>query len=451
MITLNKKNSFFTLIATNDKNKKYLEKKHLEVTTYLEEETVCVYFDKKVTDIELGDFFIAFATSNKRNLNVNLDSFTELSGIEIGRLTYIILTTLGVFYKLPVNLKTDKTEKVIEYNFVTNQDIRNIFEECEVIVGAMEKTRRLQELPFNFLNAVQFTKIVKEELTKCANVTIQELNKKDIEELEMGLLLGVNRGSAFEPRVLIIEYKGNSKSNEKTVLVGKGITFDTGGYNIKPDAYMKNMKFDMGGAAIVAHTILAISNLKIKTNFTAVCVLTDNSIGPDAFRCDDVLTSMSGKTVEITNTDAEGRLILADGVTYAVQKLKATRVITIATLTGAISIALGHEYTGLFSDNDNLATDFQNAAIKANELIWRMPLSDKYHGEKNRKSRIADILQACGREASSSVAAAFMWQFTEKVPYLHLDIAGTDVRNDNIATSCMLKSFVELAKISENK
>lgn len=451
MITLNEKNSYFTLMATNDKNKKHLERKHLEVTTYLEEETIYVYFEKKVTEIELSDFFIAFAISNKRNLNVNLDSFVALSGIEIERLVYVALTTLVVFHKLPVNLKTDKTDTTIEYNFVTKKDIKNTLKECEIIVNAMQKTRRLQELPFNLLNSIQFTKIVKEELIKCPNVTIKELAKKDIEELGMGLLLGVNRGSAFEPRVLVIEYKGNPKSDHKTVLVGKGITFDTGGYNIKPDAYMKNMKFDMGGAAIVAHAILAISDLKIKCNFSALCVLTDNSVGPDAFRCDDVLTSMSKKTVEITNTDAEGRLILADGVTYAVQNLKASRIITIATLTGAISIALGHEYTGIFSDNDELANDFQQATVQANELAWRMPLSDKYHGEKNRKSRIADILQACGREASSSVAAAFMWQFTEKIPYLHLDIAGTDVRNDNIATSCMLKSFVELAKISENK
>lgn len=194
----------------------------------------------------------------------------------------------------------------------------------------------------------------------------------------MDLLLSVNKGSMYEARVVIIEYNGNPESKEKTVYVGKGITFDAGGYSLKSPKFMLGMKYDMSGSAIVAATMKAIAQLKPKVNAAAIMCITDNRINGDASLPDSVYTSMSGKTVEVNNTDAEGRLVLADGLFYGATKLNATHLIDIATLTGAIVRTLGESHTGIWATSEQAWEDIKKASKIQHELIWRMPFDDDY-------------------------------------------------------------------------
>ena len=259
------------------------------------------------------------------------------------------------------------------------------------------------------------------------NVTTTIFDKKRIEKENMGLLLAVNRGSDSDPALIIIEYKGNPKSKDKTVLVGKGVTYDTGGLNIKV-SNMETMKGDMGGAAAVMGTIVAAANLKLKVNVTAVVPTTENSISARSYKPGDIYKSYSGKIVEIGNTDAEGRLILADALAYAVDHLKPTRVIDLATLTGAIIIALGTETIGLFSNNDALADGLIRSGSDTYERVWRLPLHEEYRDQL--KSDFADLRNIGGRAASSITAAMFLQEFVGKTPWAHLDIAGTAYLED---------------------
>ncbi len=252
-------------------------------------------------------------------------------------------------------------------------------------------------------------------------------DKKRLEKEGMGLLLAVNRGSSSEPALMIIEYKGNPKSKDKTVLVGKGITYDTGGLNIKV-SNMETMKGDMGGAAAVMGTIFTAASLGLKVNVTALVPSTENAISSTSYKPGDIYQSYSGKTVEIGNTDAEGRLILADALTYAVEHLQPTRIIDLATLTGAMIIALGTETIGLFSNNDVLADELYRSGASTYERVWRMPLFEEYRDQL--KSDFADIRNIGGRAAGSITAAMFLQEFVGNVPWAHLDIAGTAYLED---------------------
>jgi leucyl aminopeptidase len=248
-------------------------------------------------------------------------------------------------------------------------------------------------------------------------------DKKRIEKEKMGLLLAVNRGSHLDPVFMTIEYKGNPKSTDHTVLVGKGITFDTGGLNLKPTGSMETMKTDMSGAAIILGVMSVIAKLKLKVNVTGVIASTENAIDAKSYKPGDVYCSRAGKTVENGNTDAEGRLVLADALSYAVDHLKPTRIIDFATLTGAIDIALGNEAAGLFTNNDVLADFLIRAGSETGERLWRLPLYEEYR--EQLRSDIADIKSTGGRSAGSITAAMFLQEFVGKVPWAHLDIAAT--------------------------
>jgi leucyl aminopeptidase len=247
-------------------------------------------------------------------------------------------------------------------------------------------------------------------------------DKKRIEKEKLNLLLAVNRGSSLDPVFIIVEYKGNPKSKDHTVIVGKGITYDTGGLNLKT-AGMETMKCDMGGAAACLGAMRAAAELGLKTNLTAVIPSTENGIDAASFKPGDVYSSYAGKMVEMTNSDAEGRLILADALSYTVRNLKPVRIIDLATLTGAIEIALGAEASGLMSNNDELAQRLIQAGEATFERVWRMPLFEEY--KDKLKSDIADLKSWNGRSGSSSVAAIFLQEFVEDTPWAHLDIAGT--------------------------
>jgi leucyl aminopeptidase len=250
-------------------------------------------------------------------------------------------------------------------------------------------------------------------------------DKKWIEKEKMGLLLAVNQGSHREPAFIVVEYKGDPKSKDTTVVVGKGITYDTGGLNLKPTGSMETMKCDMSGAAAALGTILCCAELKIKKNVTAVIASTENPIGPSSYKPGDVVTSYLGKTVEIGNTDAEGRLILADAVAWACKNLKPSRMIDFATLTGAVVVAIGDEMSGLFTTNEALRDQFIEAGNQTYDRVWPLPLHEDY--KDLLKSDIADM-NNCGtaRMAGATVGAIFIQAFVdEKIPWAHCDIAGT--------------------------
>ncbi len=253
--------------------------------------------------------------------------------------------------------------------------------------------------------------------------TIKILTRKEIEKEKLGLLLAVNQGSHREPEFIILSYCGNPKSKEHTVLIGKGVTYDTGGLNLKPTGSMETMKCDMGGAAAVIGTFSAVASLSLETNLTIVIPSTENATGPHSYKPGDVYISHSGKSIEIGNTDAEGRLILADALSYAIKHLKPTRLIDVATLTGAIDIALGPEASGLFSNDDKLADQMRQAGEDTYDRIWRMPLFPEYL--ERLKSSVADLKNIGGRSGGSITAALFLKEFVGELPWAHLDIAST--------------------------
>ncbi len=253
-------------------------------------------------------------------------------------------------------------------------------------------------------------------------IKVTIFDKKKIESEKMGLLLAVNRSSSHDPCFIQAAYRGNPKSKEHIVLVGKGITYDTGGLSLKPTDNMLSMKCDMAGAATVLGVVRTAAALGLKVNVTAVTPITENCIGSKSYKPGDVYRAYSGKTVEVTNTDAEGRLVLADAIAYAVKNLKPTCLIDLATLTGACVVALGEEISGLFSNDDALAEELLASSESTDEMIWRMPVYSDYL--EAYKSEIADLANSGGREAGAIKAALFLQEFAGKVPWAHLDIAG---------------------------
>lgn len=247
-------------------------------------------------------------------------------------------------------------------------------------------------------------------------------DKKRLEAEKMGLILAVNRASSLDPFLIQVTYKGDPKSEEHVVLVGKGITYDTGGLSLKPTDGMLEMKCDMSGAATVLGAVKTAAELGLKVNVTALMAVTENCIGSKSYKLGDVYRSYSGKTIEINNTDAEGRLVLADAISYAVQNLEPSCIIDLATLTGACVVALGEEISGLFSNDDGLAEDLLESSERTDELIWRMPVHNDY--KEAFKSEIADMVNSGGREAGAIKAAIFLQEFAGAVPWAHLDIAG---------------------------
>ena len=245
----------------------------------------------------------------------------------------------------------------------------------------------------------------------------------EIEKLGMKAFLEVARGSDREPKVIAMSYYGNPESPEVLGLVGKGLCYDSGGYSLKPSTGMETMHTDMGGAGAVIGAISAIAKMKRKVNVTAVVAACENILSAHAYHPGDIIDSMAGKTIEINNTDAEGRVTLADAVTFAIREQKATHIIDVATLTGAAITALGHEITAAVSDSDALWEKTQKAAEPSCEKVWRLPV-DEVLG-KALDSKVADMRNSSGRAAGTICGGMFIQKFAEGLPWLHLDIAGT--------------------------
>jgi leucyl aminopeptidase len=288
-----------------------------------------------------------------------------------------------------------------------------------------------------------------EEVAKRHGLTFHALDEAAMREKKMGSILGVSRGSDEEARMIVMEYTGDPSSSEKLALVGKGLTFDSGGISIKPAENMHEMKYDMCGGAGVIAAMGAIAQLGPKVNVIGVVPSSENLPGPRAMKPGDILHAMNGKTIEVINTDAEGRLILADGLCYA-RELGATKIVDAATLTGAMVVALGHAATGTISNDETFRDHFLDVAKSTTERYWPLPLYDEFSATV--KSEIADLRNSTGRAAGSLTAAAFLKAFVGDVPWIHLDIAGTaytDSETPYLAkgpTGYPVRAFVALAE-----
>jgi leucyl aminopeptidase len=295
--------------------------------------------------------------------------------------------------------------------------------------GAIAKgrsvARRLANLPANHCTPSYLASFARSLARGQKRMTARLLGEAEMRKLKMGALLSVTAGATEPAKLVILEYKGAGK-RPPVVLVGKGITFDSGGISLKPPPGMDEMKFDMGGAAGVLGTMASVAELQPDINVVAIVPTCENMPSGTATHPGDVVRSMSGKTIEILNTDAEGRLILCDALTYA-KRYKPDAIIDVATLTGACVIALGHHLTGLMSTSDALSTALLEAGREAEDRAWRMPLAEEYNEEL--KSNFADFANVAGREGGAVTAACFLSRFTDGVDWAHLDIAGTAWRS----------------------
>jgi leucyl aminopeptidase len=292
----------------------------------------------------------------------------------------------------------------------------------QAVADGVELARELVAEPANVIYPESFVERVADRL-EGTGAEISFLDEAEMRELGMGALLGVSQGSEREARLLCIKWKGGAKAAKPTVFVGKGVTFDTGGISLKQPQGMEDMKWDMGGAAAVAGAMLALAERGARANVIGVCGLVENMPDGKAQRPGDVVTTMSGQTVEVINTDAEGRLVLCDALTWVQREFSPAAIVDLATLTGAMIISLGHEHAGLFSNDDNLAERLLHAGKASGDKLWRFPLTSEY--DKLIDSPIADIKNVGPRYAGSITAAQFIQRFVENgTPWAHLDIAG---------------------------
>jgi leucyl aminopeptidase len=305
----------------------------------------------------------------------------------------------------------------------------------EAINAGVLMARDLVNEPANVLYPAEFAR--RAAALKKAGVAVEVLDVKALQKLGMNALLGVGQGSAHGSRVVVMRWNGGKKGEAPVAFIGKGVCFDTGGISIKPAASMEDMKGDMAGAACVTGLMQALAGRKAKVNAVGVIGLVENMPDGNAQRPGDIVTSMSGQTIEIINTDAEGRLVLADVIWYAAQRFKPKFMIDLATLTGAIIVALGQEYAGMFANNDELAERLTKAGEETGEKVWRMPLASEY--DKMIESKFADMKNTGGSRWGSAITAAqFIKRFVDdKVPWAHLDIAGTgfDSRQNDVNRS----------------
>jgi leucyl aminopeptidase len=289
------------------------------------------------------------------------------------------------------------------------------------VAHGMEFARDLGNLPGNICTPAYLAERATGLGGEFPDIKVRVLERSEIEELKMGSFLSVSRGSEEPPRFIVMEYDQSARKQKPLVLIGKGITFDTGGISLKPAADMDQMKFDMCGAASVLGALRAVAELKAKLNLVALIPATENMPSGSATKPGDIVKCMSGQTVEVLNTDAEGRLILADALTYA-ERYEPEAVVDVATLTGAMVIALGHVACGVFSNSDTLARALIAAGDDAYDRAWQLPLWEDYQEALN--SNFADFANVGGRAGGSITAACFLSRFAKKFDWAHLDIAG---------------------------
>jgi leucyl aminopeptidase len=331
--------------------------------------------------------------------------------------------------------KPSKSKKIKLRNacFITSnaQKSGERFLELQKLADGIFLTRQVVSEPANVIYPKSLAKIAKDELSPLG-VEVETLDRSSMQELGMNALLGVAQGSSFDPQLVILHWNGGSKSENPIVFVGKGVTFDSGGISLKPGDGMHEMRQDMAGSGTVLGLLKAVAANKLPVNVIGLMALVENMPSGTAQRPGDIVKSMSGQTIEILNTDAEGRLVLADALWYAQDKFSPQVMIDLATLTGAMIVALGHEFAGLFSNSDVLAHQITKSSEKTGEKVWRMPLTE--HFDKGINSEVADMQNIAkpNIRGGSITAAQFLKRFVNDVDWAHLDIAGVDSTSDDL-------------------
>ena len=360
----------------------------------------------------------------KQHLSSATICFPQVSGATPNRqLEQMAIRLNWSLYQL-LDFKTDKKHQhtLHSLSFILDEADETALTTATAITHGITLTRTLANLPANICTPSYLAAEAIKLAEKYPTIETSILHQEDLKTLGMGALLAVAQGSHEPPKLIEIHYQGDA-SIKPIVLVGKGITFDSGGISLKPAHGMEEMKYDMAGAASVLGTIKACAELQLPIHVIGLMACAENMPGGGAVKPGDIITTLSGKTVEIINTDAEGRLVLADALTYA-EKFHPEFVIDIATLTGAIIVALGHEHTGLMTENEALAKRILDASFKSKDKVWRMPLEEAY--QEALDSQLADMVNSTfDRSAGSVTAACFLSRFTQKYPWAHLDIAGT--------------------------
>ncbi len=301
----------------------------------------------------------------------------------------------------------------------------NLVERARVTAESACLSRDLINENADIITPEKLAEVATEIAKSSDKISLEILTEKEIKKLGLGMLWAVGQGSDTPPRLILMNYKGNASSDERTALVGKGVTFDAGGLNMKPSGFIETMRSDMSGAAATLGVMKTLAELEPEINVIGVVTSASNAVSDRAFFPGDVLTSYSGKTVEVLNTDAEGRLILGDAISYVKKNYEPTSIVNIATLTGAVIIALGDTMAGLFSNNEELKTKLYEAGERTGERLWELPIRKEHR--KVLKSPIADLqnISSKARNASSITAAAFLESFVGETPWCHVDIAGT--------------------------
>ena len=376
-------------------------------------------FDDLALETAVGAAYHAVKLSGMTTLTIDAH---HLTADQSARAAFAARLAAYRFLKYRTTLKPEKTPSIETIRVVAADPkaARAAYEKLSPVADAIEFSRDLVSEPANILYPVEFAKRVK-GLEKLG-LEVEILGEKELEKLGFRTLLAVGVGSVRESQVAIMKWNGGKKGDQPIAFVGKGVTFDTGGISIKPADGMEDMKWDMGGSAAVAGLMHALAGRKARVNVVGVLGLVENMPDGAAQRPGDVVMSLSGQSVEVINTDAEGRLVLADCLWYTQERFKPKFMLDLATLTGAMIVALGLEYAGVFSNSDELANNFLAAGPKVGENAWRMPIPDFY--ERHIDTPIADVKNTGnGRAGGSITAALFLQRFTNGTPWAHIDIA----------------------------
>ena len=349
-------------------------------------------------------------------------SFNKIDTATAGKIIAIAASHAQYRYEATKNFKKDSKHNLTTMAMYADKKDASTIKQAESIAIGVNTTRALGNLPPNICNPDYLAKHAKDIAKKYDNCTLTVLDEKKMQKMKMGSLLAVGRGSRNESKMIVLKYTGTKTSQQPHILVGKGITFDTGGISLKAGANMDEMKYDMCGAATVFGTFVAVAEMQLPINLIMIVPAVENMPDGDAYRPGDVVTSYSGQTIEVLNTDAEGRMILCDALTYA-QEFKPQVLIDLATLTGACVVALGHVASAVMSKQTQLPQDILNAGIEIHDRAWPLPLWDDY--QKQIDTTFADMQNVGGFAGGSITAGCFLSRFCEDVNWAHIDIAGT--------------------------
>ena len=395
----------------------------------------------KYEDLERTDLINAVARGIKQAEKLKIDdlsiNFIKANGLCTGGVTKSIVQGIKLAsYKFD-KYKQSKESYEPKVTIIGGpkekfDKMREKIEEASNVADGIILARDLVNEPANILYPETLAERAV-EVGKESGFEVEVFDEKQIEELGMKAFLEVAKGSVHRPKLIVMRYMGNAHSDEIVGLVGKGLTFDTGGYSLKPSTSMDTMKSDMGGAAAVIGTMKALAKNKVEKNVVAVVAACENAISGGSYKPGDIIGSMAGKTIEILNTDAEGRLTLVDAITYIIEKEKVDKVVDVATLTGAVLVALGTEITGVLSNDDAFYEELLVAAKRTGEKFWRLP-NDKCF-KKLYRGDVADLKNTGGRNGGTITAGMFIEEFVQNKPWLHLDIAGSSWTNSGNDTT----------------